>query len=128
MTDLDRLEKVRSGQLTGRGVGKTYASCYTALEFIRDNPDGVVFWLLPKWSWADYIRKEFESLFEEFGFTEIRRNRDTIYIKSAKIIFTTINTRNNLDSEVREITRGYRLVCIIYDSIFSEKGYDQWIP
>lgn len=119
-TDIDRLEKVRSGQLTGRGVGKTYAYCYTALEWLRDNPEGVVFWFLPKMGWADHIHRIFDSLIEEFGFQDVRKTRYEFIIGGGRIKFMPVSTQNPHETEydIREATRGYRKVYTVYESLY----------
>ena len=120
-TDLERLQKVRSGELTGRGVGKTYAACYDVLEWLKANPDGTVFWFLPKRDWIFHINQIFDKLFEEFGFGDVKKIAGNYRIGHARIYFQSIRTDTpwHIEDDVREATRGYRKILAIYDSIYS---------
>ena len=124
-TDLERLHKVRTKQLTGRGVGNTYAACYSACEWIRDNPKGTVFWFLPMMSWVDHIFNILDKLIEEFGFQDVKRYRTRLIMGQAQIKFIPVSTGNpyETDHDIRDATRGYKNFHNIYESLFEYAHY-----
>jgi hypothetical protein len=65
-TDLDRLHKVVTGELRGRGVGRTYASCqYLAGTLETCEPNSCIIWVVPRFSWMSHIRPMLDQVLRE---------------------------------------------------------------
>lgn len=90
------------------------------MEWIKNNPDGVVFWFLPRHSWQDHVYTIFADLVREFGFGNVDYFRYWIKIGNAKIIFKPVSTHNpyTTSQDIREAVRGYKKVLSIYESLY----------
>jgi len=56
-TNINRLHDVVAGQKSGRGAGKTYASCHELAGIIETNKDiKNIFWKAPYGYWFDHIK------------------------------------------------------------------------
>jgi hypothetical protein len=65
-TDIDRLHAVINGKLTGRGCGKTYATCHEIAGFVEVGETEILC-IVPIFGWLTWLRAMLIEVLQEHG-------------------------------------------------------------
>lgn len=84
ITDLDRLHRVVSGELTGPRVGNTFARCHIIAGALEVGEEMTVVAIIPKWSHYHYIRSLLQDVLSDHEIEVTRefhnRHRLELYV------------------------------------------------
>lgn len=93
ITDIDRLHKVVTGELTGRGCGKTFASCHELFGVLMTSKENVIVCYINHWKDLDYILPMFRKILDEYGYIikeqSISWNKRYLFENGKEIRFIT---------------------------------------
>jgi hypothetical protein len=100
-TDIDRLHKVVTGELQGRGVGRTYASCqYLAGVLETCEPNSSIVWVIPRFSCMSYIRPMLSQVLREHDILCHWSDSVTLVAHQSRIKFVMAHDKNGVEQNM----------------------------
>ena len=86
-TDIDRLHKVISGEIYGRGCGKTFARCHELAGIIETSNISLIICIMTKWNDIFYLKPMIKEVFLEHNLKITAENRFDFMCNGKKIKF-----------------------------------------
>lgn len=87
MTNIDRLHKVVTGEISGRGAGKTFASCHEVAGIVELGKEKQIFVITKFWRDRSYIKPMLWQILQEHGLKTKAINDTSWLCRSTRIDF-----------------------------------------